>query len=130
MPDRRIKPCFNFTDEIRKIRYYEHLLKKLQTVDVMVAGEVDGKTYTPEAWRDYESTALQRFSEVVSNLRNVNFIQEYSFVIERIILRIRRRQDEGKFVQAEKWNDLFNHYEITRVGLRHATDTNGSAEKS
>lgn len=124
-----LRATFDYSKEKKRLGKTIHLLGKLEVVDRLTALN-DKRVYSDSSWLSYEATALQRFSEVVSDLRNVDFVREYSHVIEGLVLVIRNRQDEGKFVQAEKWNNLFNHYEITRMGLKHAKDATEQAKRA
>jgi hypothetical protein len=104
----------NYRAEAEALKKEQSLVHALERFDRLVSD--DGKSYAVEQWQRFENNALNYFSDIVSNLNNHRFVRKHVFVFEQLILRIRHRQEEGRFTQAERWNDLMNHYEILLKG--------------
>ena len=115
-----LRVTFDYRNAERRLRKTIHLLQKLESVDRLVALN-DLKEYSDREWLGFEKSATHRLSEVVSDLRNTEFVLEHSHIIDNLVRVIRDRQEEGKFVQAEKWNNIFNHYELCKLSSKGKT---------
>lgn len=90
-------------------------LDRLRDLDTITGPGRNDHTYEDHEWRSFEYSSLKIFGEIVSNLNNRPFVHKYSDILQMIIRRIRNLQEEQRYVQAERWNDLFNQFELVMM---------------
>lgn len=90
-------------------------LDRLRDLDIITGPGRNDHLYEDHEWRGFEYSSLKIFGEIVSDLNNRPFVRKYNDVLQMIVRRIRNLQEKQRYVQAERWNDLFNQLELVMM---------------